>query len=161
MTQPQKNTVRAIAIVCGLLSLPMTWMTVTGATMQGPFGQSLGSPFGGMTINVTGINGSLTFLVKTPIWFIVGVAIAANALQLMRNTKVFAVPPVAEWVTAIGGVGWVVIAILSAVGSAKATLGIGAILGLVCAGGALLCLVIKSPPVEQSSDPGSGVADHS
>jgi hypothetical protein len=159
MTQPQKNTLRVIAIVSGLLSLPLTWMTLSGATMQGPFGQSFGSPFGGMTINVTGLNGSITFLVKTPIWLIVGVAIVANALQLMRNTKVFAVPPAAEWGTAVVAVGWAIIANLLAIGAAKATLGIGALLGLACAGGALVCLVIKSPPEVKSSDPETDIPD--
>jgi len=50
------------------------------------------SAFGGMTIDVTGLNGHVTFLFKTPIWFIVCVAIAANALQLMGNSKTFAIP---------------------------------------------------------------------
>lgn len=148
MTQPQKNTLRAIAIVVGLLSLPMTWMTLTGGTMRSPFGETLGFPVGGMTINVTGLNGSITFLVKTPVWFVVGVAILANALQMMKNTKVFAVPAAAEWVTAILAVGWVTVAILVGIGSEKASLGIGAVLGLVCAAIPLVCLLVKSPPEE-------------
>jgi len=158
MTQPQKNTLRAIAIVAGLLSLPLTWMTLTGATMRGPFGNSMGSPFGGMTINVTGLNGSLTFLVKTPIWLVIGMAIAANALQLMRNTKVFAVPPVAEWGTAVVALVWVSMAILIALGSEKAGLGIGALVGLVCAAVPVVCLVIKSPP-DQVNDIKPDAAD--
>lgn len=158
MTQPQKNTLRAIAIVAGLLSLPLTWMTLTGATMRGPFGESMGAPFGGMTINVTGLNGSLTFLVKTPIWFVIGLAIAANALQLMRNTKVFAVPPVAEWVSAVVALVWVSMAILIALGSEKAGLGIGALVGLVCAAIPVVCLVIKSPP-ESANETESEVSD--
>ena len=37
MTQPQKNTALVFAIAAGLISLPLTWMTIRGATIQGGF----------------------------------------------------------------------------------------------------------------------------
>ena len=123
----------------------MTWMTIHGAQIQGGFGDMFNSTFGGMTIAVTGLNGHLTFLVKTPIWFIVLVAIAASVLQLMRGSKTFAIPRAAEWGVASLAVGWIGIAIVIALFSGKASLGIGALLGLTSAVVPLAMLLAPSP----------------
>ena len=87
MKQQHKNSLLALAIFCGLLSLPMTWLTIRDAQIQSGFGEMFNSAFGGITIDVTGLNGHLTFLVKTPIWFIVLLAIAASSLQLMWDRR--------------------------------------------------------------------------
>ena len=151
MTQPQKNTALALGIVAGLLSLPLPWMTLRGATIQGGFGEMFNAPFGGMTIDVTGLNGSVTLLFKTPLWFLVGVAITANVLQLMRNSKSFAIPRFAEWLAAIIAVVWIALAILIALTSGKATLGIGSLLGFASAVIPVVCLFISSPPTPGTS----------
>lgn len=109
------------------------------------------SAFDAMTIDVTGLNGHVTFLVKTPIWFIVGMSITASVLQLMRNSTMFAIPRFAEWVTAILAVAWILLAIIVAMSSGKASLGIGAILGLTSAIIPVVCLLM---PASQKLLPG-------
>ena len=151
MTQPQKNTTLALGIVAGLLSLPLPWMTLRGATMQGNIGDMFNAQFGEMTIDVTGLNGHVTILFKTPLWFIVGVAITANVLQLMRNSKSFAIPRSAEWLAAIVAVVWIVLAILVALFSGKATPGIGSLLGLASAVIPVVCLTVSSPSTPGTS----------
>lgn len=144
MTQPQKNTALALAIVAGLISLPLTWMTIHGATIEGGLGDMFHSAFGGLSIDVTGLNGHVTLLFKTPIWFIVGVAIAASALQLMHNSRMFAIPRFAEWLTSIVAVAWVALAIMVALLSGKASLGIGSLLGLASAVIPVVCLAVPA-----------------
>ncbi len=142
MTQPQKNTALVCGIVAAVLSLPLTWITIRNAQVQGGFG-TMFNPFGGMTFNITGLNGHLTFFVKTPIWFIVSVAIAANILQLMSGSPSFAIPDIAQWGTAIVATLWLVLPVLTTIGSGKATLGIGALLGLASAVIPVVCLFSK------------------
>lgn len=150
MTQPQKNSALAIAIVCGLISLPMTWMAIQGAQIQGGLGGLFNSALGGVTINVNGFNGHVTVLFKAPIWFIVSVAIAANVLQFMHNTRSFAIPPIAEWLTAIVATVWISIAVCIGMFASGSSLGFGAILGLACAVIPLVCL-IKETSQEQET----------
>lgn len=146
MTQPQKNTALAIAIVAGLLSLPMTWMTIRGVTMPGLPGSMFQSAFGDMTVHVTGLNGSVTFLFTTPVWFIICISIAASVLQLMHHSSMFAIPRFVEWATAIAAVGWVLIAVLVAFFSEKASPGIGCLLGLTSAVIPVVCLAVPASP---------------
>ncbi len=162
MTQPQKNTALAFAIVAALISLPLTWMTIR-ATPQiqgglGDLGELFGAMLGEMTVNVTGLSGHLTFPFKTPIWLIVAVAIAANVLQLMRNSKVFAIPRFAEWVAALVAIAWIGLAVTLALFSGKATIGVGSLLGLASAVIPILCLAIPSSkkPESDSDSDGSG-----
>lgn len=145
MTQPQKNTALVFGIVAGLASLPVTWMTLHNAQMEGGLGEMFNSAFGGgITLNVTALNGHVTFLVETPIWLVVGVAITANVLQLMRSSKMFAVSLAFAWLTAIVAVAGIGFIVVSALVSGKATLGVGALLGVVSAMVPLFCLAIRS-----------------
>lgn len=156
MKQPHKNSLLALAIVSGLLSLPTTWMTIHGAQFQGgfgnmrdpAFGEMFNPVFGQMKIDVTGLNGHFTFLVETPIWFITLVAIAASIVQLMRGSKIFAIPAAVEWSIACVAVGWVGLAIITALFSGKASLGIGSILGLFSAATPLAVLFVPSAATE-------------
>ena len=151
MTQPQKNTALALGIVAGLLSLPLPWMTLRGATLQGNIGNIFNAQFGEMTIDVTGFNGHVTILFKTPLWFLVGVAITANVLQLMHNSKSFAIPRFTEWLAAIVAVVWISLAILVALFSGKATPGIGSLLGFASAVIPVVCLAVSSTPTPETS----------
>ncbi len=132
MNLKQKNTLLAAGIISGLLSLPMTWMTIRNAEVQieGGFGSLFNSAFQGMTFDVTGLNGHVTMLFKTPLWFVIGVAIAANVIQIMRSSNAFAIPKIALWIVAVGSAVWITIPILLALSSGKATLGIGWFLGV-------------------------------
>ena len=144
MTQPQKNTALAFASVAGLISLPLTWMNIRGATIQGGFGDMFNSAFVPITIDVTGLNGHVTFLFETPLWLIIGVAIAASLLQLMRNSKMFAIPRFAEWLTAIVAVAWISLAVIVALFSGTASLGIGCLFGLASAVIPVICLAVPA-----------------
>jgi hypothetical protein len=144
MNPKQKNTLLAAGIVSGVVSLPMTWMTIRNAEMQieGGFGNLFNSAFQGMTFDVTGLNGHVTMLFKTPLWFVIGLAIAANAIQLMRSSNVFAIPRIALWIVGVVAAIWITIPIILALSSGKATLGIGWFLGLFCASAPLICLFV-------------------
>lgn len=151
MTQPLKNTAAVFAILAGLISLPLTWMSISGAQLNGQLvngdlGNPFSFPFPIGNINVTGFNGHITVLFKSPIWLIVSIAIASNVLQLMQNTVQFAVPRFAQWLTALFGVLWICMAIGVTLFSDKASLGIGSLLGLFCASVALFCLVAPTSP---------------
>jgi len=152
MNPKQKNTLLAAGIVSGLVSLPMTWITIRNAEMQieGGFGNLFNSAFQGMTIDVTGLNGHVTMLFKTPLWFVIGVAIAANVLQLMRSSDAFAIPKIALWIVAVVAAIWSTIPIIMALSSGKATVGIGWFLGLCCAAAPLICLFVPDTKVETS-----------
>jgi len=152
MNPKQKNTLLAAGIVSGLVSLPMTWMTIRNAEMQieGGFGNLFNSALQGMTFDVTGLNGHVTMLFKTPLWFVVVVAIAANVLQLMRSSDAFAIPKFALWIVAVAAAVWITIPIVMALFSGKATLGIGWFLGLFCAAAPLVCLFAPDTKEEKS-----------
>lgn len=149
MTQPQKNTALAFAIVAALLSLPLTWMTIHNAQLQVAFGQMFDSSFGGLTINITGFNGHVTLLFKTPIWFIACVAIAANGLQLMHPSKLFAIPRLAIWGAAIYALVAIGLTVVIGMASGKATLGIGSLLGLISAVIPVVCLALPSQAIAE------------
>lgn len=155
ITQQQKNTAAVFAILAGLVSIPLTWMTVRGPLLLSGLGNSLNLPIG--QLNVTGVNGTITFLFKSPIWFIVGIAISANVIQLMQNSRQFAIPWFAGWVTSIFGVIWIGIGICVALFSDKATLGIGSLLGFFCAGVALFCVIVPTSTQQDSLSEIKGV----
>lgn len=94
MDTKQQNTLLVGAVLAGLLSLPMTWLTIHN--VQPSFGNGLGglfsSEFPRMSLDVNGLNGHLTLLIKSPIWFVVAIAIGASVLQLMKHSKAFADP---------------------------------------------------------------------
>jgi len=141
MTQQTKNTLLVLAIVAGAVSLPLTWMTIRGAQVEG----GLGEMFGGMTFHVTGLNGYVTFLIKVPIWAIVGLAALASSLQLMNSSAMFAVPRAAEWFVALLALAWIVIALGVALISGQAALKIGSALGFFCALVPVICLASPTP----------------
>ncbi len=154
MTDKQKKTLLISAIIAGVVSLPMTWLTVQNARMSFPggFGGMLPSGFASMSINVTGISGFVTFIIKSPLWFIVLIAIAANVLQLLRNSKSVEIPKLAEWITAIVAVVWTTVPILIALTSGQVTPAVGWLLGVFCAATPLACLWLErsapAPAVE-------------
>ncbi|WP_339730280.1 hypothetical protein [uncultured Gimesia sp.] len=153
MAQPLKNTAALFAILAGLISIPLSWMTIYGAQFTDGAGNRFPIPideFKVLGFSVTGINGSFTFLFETPIWFLVGIAISANVLQLMHNSTQFAIPSFAEWATALFGFIGIGLGICVALFSDKVTLGIGSLMGLFCAGVALLCLVVPTSDQQDS-----------
>ena len=145
MQQKQKNSMLAAAILAGLLSLPMTWMTIRDAQFQGGPGSLFNSAFGGITLDVTGFNGHVTLLFKTPIWFIILVTVSASVLQIMKASRLFAVPRVLEIGTAAAGTGWVSVALGVGLFSGRATLGVGALLGLFAAATPLVLALLPTP----------------
>lgn len=144
MNAKQKNTLLAVGIVSGLLSLPMTWMTIYNAEVQvgGGLGNAFNTAFQNMIFNVTGLNGQVTVFFTAPLWFVVGVAIAANVMQMMRSSGAFAIPKIALWVFAVVAAVWITIPMLLVLSSGKATLGIGWFLGVFCAAAPLICVSV-------------------
>ncbi len=135
-------------MVTGPVSLPMPWMSVSGAQIDGSLGELATATLGDITVNANAFNGHITFLVKTPIWFIVAVAIAASVLQLMENSPAFSIPPLAQWLTATAGVVWIGLVVVLPVFAENAALGIGALVGMVAAVIPLVFLWLASPDEE-------------
>jgi len=160
MDAKQERNALVAAIIAGVLSLPTTWITIHnaqpifnfGSPMNG-FGGMFHSPFGGMNFDLTAFNGSVTFLIKTPLWFVVLVAISASVLQLMRRSNSFAIPPFALWSTALVGVIWTALPIGGIVLSGKASPGVGWLLGLASAVTPLVCLILSKQDFRTSSIP--------
>ncbi len=66
---------------------------------------------------------------QTPIWFIIVLATAANVLQLMSGSRIFAVPRFLEWITATVAVAWIGLVIIPSLSAGRGTPGIGGYLG--------------------------------
>lgn len=144
MNQKQKTTLLVAGIVSGLLSLPMTWLTIPNAQLQfnGGFGEAFNSAFPGIPFNITGLNGNLTLLVNTPLWFVIGITIAANVVQLLQSLGIFSISKIVLRITAILAATWITIPMIIAVTSGKVVPGIGLVLGMLSAAAALICLFI-------------------
>lgn len=146
MDTKQQNTLLVGAVLAGLLSLPMTWLTIHN--VQPSFGNGLGGLFGSefprMSLDVNGLNGHLTLLIKSPIWFVVAIAIGASVLQLMKHSKAFAIPSIVEWIAALVGVIWTAAPVIPMALTGKATLGIGWVLAFASAVIPLVCLCVPT-----------------
>lgn len=129
MNDQTRTSLLVVGIIAGALSIPMTWFTIHNAQMNGPF-PGMSFP-GGMSFDVTGLNGSITFLFKIPIWFLSLAAVGANVLQLLRNNAAFPVSKVVDGILAGVACVWIAIGVLTSLSGAS--LGIGAILGLAAA----------------------------
>lgn len=151
MNQKQKNSLLVAGIIAGVISLPMTWMSIRGASFEGPMGSLFNQTMEGVSINVTGLNGSVTLLVKMPIWFLVLMGVAASSLQLMRSSAMFEIPPAVAWSTSILSCGGIAIAILITLFSSQASLGLGALVGLAGAAIPLACLATPTADAPSSN----------
>jgi uncharacterized paraquat-inducible protein A len=144
MNSKQKNTALVASTVSGLFSLPLTWMTIPNAPLQvgGVVGDFFNSVFQGLSVEVTGLNGYVTVFIKTPLWFVVCIAIGASLLQLIRHSTVFAIPRLALWGTAMVAVIWTSIPVGLILITGKASVGVGWLLGIFCALVPLVCLIL-------------------
>lgn len=146
MKPATQNGVLAAAIVAGILSLPTTWLTIRNINIQitPDFGGRILTPdsdFTGMissnitntSFDVTGLNGHVTLLVKFPIWLIVCLAISACLFLIADRSHAIVFPRVLLWVVAIASLVLTVLPLVIALGSGRATPGIGWLLGLACA----------------------------
>ena len=123
--------------MCGLVSLPLPWLTYKVSLPNGSPVSSGFSLFQGLAFGETGLNGSLTLIAEFPYWLLVVAAIAASALQLLRISPHFDVSPVVETLVAIlAATGIVAVAI---VGGEHTMPGIGWLFGLAAAILPLVC----------------------
>jgi hypothetical protein len=161
MNAKQKNTLLIVAIVSGIISLPLPWMSIHNAMFQTPLGGSLTFPLPLLTqVDVTGLNGKVTFLITSPIWLVVCIAMAASALQFMRQSRMFEIPNFVVWGAAIFALICTSAPVLAALFSGNASLGIGWLFGLFCAAAPLACLVLRTrggavPSESNGPNPGS------
>lgn len=144
MEQKQRNTLLAAGILSGVLSLPMSWLTLGVAGRFGPMNAAMGN----MTMNITGLNGKLSLLfLSIPIWFVILLAVAANALQfdrmIDRMSDFFVIPRALVWTLAVVSQVWIVIPVLLVVASKGVRPGFGWFLGVICAGAAITSLMFQ------------------
>ncbi|GAA4445650.1 hypothetical protein [Novipirellula rosea] len=141
-----QNGLLAAAIVAGLLSLPSTWMTIRNANIRitPNFGGQLITPdadFANLIIprvtntsfDVTGLNGRVTLLATFPIWLVISIAIAGCLFQIAGKFDAIAFPRMLLWFIAISALALTVLPLVIALGSGRASPGIGWFLGLACA----------------------------
>lgn len=150
MTKQQKNSTLVFAIALGLFSLPLNWMTFHDVAFQGGMAELFNSTMGPITIGVTGLTGEVSFPFRAPIWWVVAFLVSANVVQLMKNSKEFAIPPYSDWISAIMAVVWISSILLIALFSGKATFGIGSILILASAFLPLACLALPESKFDSS-----------
>lgn len=152
----QKNTLLVTAIIAGMMSLPMTWMTIHNAQflfgVRNGLNQMFGEGLPGISVDVTGLNGHVTMLIKAPLWFVVCVAIGSSVLQLIQHSRVFAVPTFSAWGAAVFGLVWTMAPIVPAMLTGKVTPGIGWLLAMYCAAVPLVCLAVRSDPVNDAAN---------
>lgn len=147
MNVRQKNTALVAAIVSGIISLPLTWMTISTPLFPNSTGGSIPFPLPIQVTSqfeVTAFNGSVTFLVTTPIWLVVCIAIAASVIQFMRQSRAFEIPSFVVWGVAIVALVWTTLPVLIAVFSGGASPSIGWLFGLICAALPLACLIFPT-----------------
>jgi hypothetical protein len=124
------------ALLALVLSLPLEWMTIHNAKMQFSgglqgFGEMMSSSFGTMTLEVTGINGHITFLIKLPIWLIVVIGLIGVILALLNCLRATSLPKLVPLVPLSLSALYVVVALFITIGSSEATLGVGIFVALV------------------------------
>lgn len=145
MSKPRMNALLSIAIAAGLLSLPMTWLTVRSTSLRftpkvngpihGPdFFSDAFQQLGITRMSVSGLNGSMGLLgVNLPIWTVVAIAIAACLCQMANNLSGFDFPEPLLWIVAAVALLWVLLPVGLVLFSGQATPGPGWLLGATCA----------------------------
>jgi len=164
MKPATQNGLLAAAIVAGLLSLPTTWMTIrnTNIRITPNFGGQLLTPdtdFSNLivpsvsktTFDVTGLNGHVTLLTKFPIWLIVGLAVTACLFLIADNAPAISFPRILLWCVSLVSLGLTLLPLVIALGSGRASPGIGWLLGLACAVAPVVVLWSTCPM--QSTEP--------
>jgi hypothetical protein len=145
-----RNSAVLAAAVCGLLSLPSTWLTVHEAKVTwngenpGPAGITLNdlSEFlGGTDFAITGLNGHVTFGLQFPLWSLVALALAASGLLVLRDSPRFAVAPVVVWLVALAALFLTTVPFLALLTSSKASMGVGWLLAFASAALPFACLL--------------------
>lgn len=91
MNERHRNTTLVAAIVCGLVSLYLPWLTHHIGPDQGPFA-GLGAAFP----SSTGLTGSITLVVAFPFWMFAVLGMSASGMQLLRISPHFDSTPVVE-----------------------------------------------------------------
>ncbi len=143
MNSKQKNSVLVAGILAGVISLPLPWMSISNPVLQSPLGGSIPLPIFGQ-VQVTGFNGSVTFLVTSPIWLVIALAIGASVAQFMRQSKMFEIPTFVVWAIAILALTLTIVPLIGALTSGQASPGIGWLLGLFCAAAPVICLATRT-----------------
>ena len=170
MTRPQQNTLLACGTAAALLSVPLPWMTVTQSTGElfesigappgfgdGPgFGGGFGGPFGGGTVtaDVSGLSGTISFPVRTPLWLVALTAAAACVVPLLTNTRTFAAPRWLPWTLAGVAAAWVAAVLAVVLTDGRADLGVGTLLAAASVAAAFAALLLPA------SDPAAGDPAH-
>lgn len=88
-----KQLMGAGSLVCLLVSLPLTWLTLHNPEVRSSlsgFPEILRPTF--QTMSMNGIQGNLTFLVTAPIWLVVLLAMAGVLLHMTSAARVTRVP---------------------------------------------------------------------
>ena len=138
------------AMLALLVSLPLEWMMIHNGTMQFTggfqgFGGGMPGSLGGMSLAITGFNGHITLLVKLPIWLIVIAGLTGALLAILNDRGVTTLPKFVPLLFLCLSSVYVVAAMLVAIGSSSASVGIGPFVALIgLAMGLVLALTSRS-----------------
>lgn len=166
LNDQQRNTLLALGIAVGMISIPLTWFTAKAIQVEGRmqvfFMQTVESMLEQVDPDLEEVNqveinaweGQIEFPFKTPLWIIVCIAIGAGVLQLMRSSEMFEVPLTIVWLAALTACAWIGGTFLYVLSTKVAELGVGAFLGLASGCIPLLCLVV--PPAKAEASPTHG-----
>lgn len=148
-----RNTLLALGIALGLVSIPLTWLVADAVRVEGlaeiavsAFETAVGEEVN--TVEVTGRDGTVNYPITAPLWLLVCIAVGAGVLQLMRGSEMFAVPLVIAWIVALAGCAWIAGTIIHVLRNDTAEVAAGAWLGLASSVIPVVCLLIPSPKRE-------------
>jgi hypothetical protein len=97
-TQERNNIVLGclVAVAVLLLAIPVQWFTITNSSLQvnGPkeVAALLAHDYPGVTFNVTGVNGNISFLVQLPIWLLLCISSFGIIVLALNILGFIAVP---------------------------------------------------------------------
>lgn len=166
MNDQQRNTLLALGIALGLISIPLTWFTAKAVQVEGRWQvlfQAVEAALEEVSpeleeaneVQVTGWEGRIDVPISTPLWVIVCIALGAGVLQLMRSSDMFDVPAPIVWLAALVACAWIGGTFIYVLKTQAAELGVGAFLGLASGVIPLLCLVVPKSKAENASTSGT------
>ncbi len=154
------NKNNALILIIGamlvlVISLPLEWMSIQNASanFSGPFqelGNRMTQTLGKVSMSVTGLNGHVTFLFKMPIWLIVVIGLIGALLSMLNTLKVTSMPQPVPLILLGFSILYMIIALLIAIGSGNASVGIGVFVGLLGNGLAIIHVLAGQSPEQEN-----------
>lgn len=132
----------AIAAILSLCSLPIQWMTIHNATVNGFNFEGI-SPMR-VTASLNGFNGDISlFGAKLPIWLFILIGVIGLGVKALNVIRISSLPKLAYIGPIVFSLVYTLFALGLAVGSSQTTAGVG---GFIALAGLVLGVIIAFKP---------------